>query len=50
MKLDNEALCKTIQEIIADGHQVEIKEEKGYLLVVSVYAKRKVILKQKMEE
>lgn len=50
MKLDNEALCKTVAEILNDGHQVEIKEEKGFLLVVSVYSKRKVILKQKLEE
>lgn len=48
--INYEELCKTIKDNLSDEHQVEIKQEKGYLLVVSVYTKRKVVYKQKIEE
>lgn len=50
MQIDKEALCNTIVEALEEGHQVEIKQEKGFILVVSVYNKRRVVLKQKIDE
>lgn len=50
MKIDKDIFCKTILEILEEGHQVEIKQEKGQILVISVYNKRKVVYKQAIDD
>lgn len=49
-KENMDAITNAITTILDDGHMAEIKVEKGSLLVVDVYSKRKVIYKQPIEE
>lgn len=49
-KYNHAEIISAINTILEDGHQAEVKVEKGSLLVVDVYSKRKVIYKQPIEE